>query len=197
MEKPLLSQTSPRGLSENDRKRLKAWFNNICVSWNSLKPPRVHHWRVWKRWVVKMDHHCPWMNNWIGAQNMKLFLVLLFYVAVGTAVALVIFALTIIRWVREDCIVFDRSGILILFGAATLFWIVFWAFTIVMLVSMFGMISKDTSTIDMMQRKKFKKKKTSSELIKETFGGDFSISWFLPTRIKVNKEIENCFNQAF
>ena len=43
------------------------------------KPLRFHHWSIWGNWVMNMDHHCPWFNNWIGIQNLRYFLLFLFH----------------------------------------------------------------------------------------------------------------------
>lgn len=75
--------------------RMTVMFRNTCYVCDSLKPPKAHHCSTCKRCIARMDHHCPWMNNCIGAQNMKLFLVLLVYVFIGTTIALIIFAATL------------------------------------------------------------------------------------------------------
>ncbi|KAL1543424.1 putative protein S-acyltransferase 14 [Salvia divinorum] len=58
--------------TENDRIR-------FCRKCNQLKPPRCHHCSVCGRCVLKMDHHCVWVVNCVGALNYKNFLLFLFY----------------------------------------------------------------------------------------------------------------------
>src|SRR5208282_2408136 len=41
--------------------------------------PRTHHCSICGRCVLKMDHHCPWTLNCIGAHNHAHFLRFLFY----------------------------------------------------------------------------------------------------------------------
>ncbi|CAI9786003.1 unnamed protein product [Fraxinus pennsylvanica] len=63
--------------SENGRIR-------ICRKCNNLKPPRCHHCSVCGRCVLKMDHHCVWVVNCVGALNYKYFLLFLVYTFLET-----------------------------------------------------------------------------------------------------------------
>jgi len=40
-----------------------------CVTCKGYKAPRAHHCRKCGRCVLKMDHHCPWINNCVGHYN--------------------------------------------------------------------------------------------------------------------------------
>ncbi|KAL8495641.1 hypothetical protein ACS0TY_019669 [Phlomoides rotata] len=64
--------------SENGRVR-------FCRKCNQLKPPRCHHCSVCGRCVLKMDHHCVWVVNCVGALNYKNFLLFLFYTFLETS----------------------------------------------------------------------------------------------------------------
>ncbi|KAH6779772.1 DHHC-type zinc finger family protein [Perilla frutescens var. hirtella] len=57
----------------------------FCRKCNQLKPPRCHHCSVCGRCVLKMDHHCVWVVNCVGALNYKNFLLFLFYTFLETS----------------------------------------------------------------------------------------------------------------
>jgi hypothetical protein len=55
-----------------------------CRKCSHFKPPRCHHCSVCKRCVLKMDHHCVWVVNCVGACNYKFFLLFLLYTFLET-----------------------------------------------------------------------------------------------------------------
>ncbi|KAK7110934.1 palmitoyltransferase ZDHHC16-like [Littorina saxatilis] len=57
---------------------------SICKKCISPKPPRSHHCSICKRCILKMDHHCPWLNNCVGYYNHRYFFLFCFYMWFGT-----------------------------------------------------------------------------------------------------------------
>jgi len=56
----------------------------FCKWCSKYKPDRVHHCRICKSCVLRMDHHCPWIANCVGYRNHKYFLLLVFYAVLNS-----------------------------------------------------------------------------------------------------------------
>jgi hypothetical protein len=69
--------TSQQSLSSSSSPRL-------CKKCHSSKPERCHHCSICNRCIMRMDHHCPWLNNCVGLNNYRFFLSFLFFVVIGT-----------------------------------------------------------------------------------------------------------------
>ena len=54
-----------------------------CDKCNEIKPARTHHCSACGCCVFHMDHHCPWINNCVGMENLRYFLLFLLYLDVG------------------------------------------------------------------------------------------------------------------
>ncbi|KAJ6341931.1 hypothetical protein OIU77_023116 [Salix suchowensis] len=65
-----LNQSTMLGEPANPRTR-------VCRKCNRFKPSRCHHCSVCGRCILKMDHHCVWVVNCVGALNYKYFLLFL------------------------------------------------------------------------------------------------------------------------
>jgi palmitoyltransferase ZDHHC3/7/25 len=62
----------------------------ICRRCKSYKPSRAHHCSICRRCIIKMDHHCPWVNNCVGIGNHKYFLLFVFYTCLSCAYSLIL-----------------------------------------------------------------------------------------------------------
>ncbi len=114
-----------------ERKQRSGKFR-LCKQCDSFKPDRAHHCSICERCVLRMDHHCPWVNNCIGFGNYKYFILLLFYVdltllfVIATSIERFIHVFRpVIDWgyfFREDFVfIIGLVGSIFLFGALTAF----------------------------------------------------------------------------
>jgi ribosomal protein L40E len=56
-----------------------------CRRCEQHRPPRAQHCKQCGKCVLRMDHHCPWVQNCVGARNHKYFMLFLFWAFVCCA----------------------------------------------------------------------------------------------------------------
>ena len=56
----------------------------VCKHCVQPKPPRTHHCSICETCFLKMDHHCPWVNNCIGHFNHRYFVSFCIFMWFGT-----------------------------------------------------------------------------------------------------------------
>ena len=64
--------------------QLEDFWTKRCDKCDAVKPVRSHHCSVCNTCVMLMDHHCPWVNNCVGMENMRYFLLFIFYLMVAS-----------------------------------------------------------------------------------------------------------------
>eukprot|EP01018_Ginkgo_biloba_P032456 Gb_28807 [translate_table: standard] len=73
-----------------------------CQKCGHHKPPRAHHCRVCKRCVLRMDHHCVWINNCVGHENYKAFFLFVLYVVIACFYAMVLLVGSAVQELQDD-----------------------------------------------------------------------------------------------
>ena len=123
--------------------RLKEQGLSICDSCKCYKPERAHHCSQCARCIYKMDHHCPWVNNCIGAYNQKHFVLFLFYITVAALYSLLLCAFAIF----ETAVISDLVVLIVVLVASA----GFGGFTFQLLTEQGYYIWTNTSIIDILQ----------------------------------------------
>uniref|UniRef100_A0A669PBG3 Palmitoyltransferase n=1 Tax=Phasianus colchicus TaxID=9054 RepID=A0A669PBG3_PHACC len=132
-----------------------------CPKCCSIKPDRAHHCSVCKRCIRKMDHHCPWVNNCVGENNQKYF---------------VLFTVSI-----SQCSSFSPPTTVILLILLCFEALLFLIFTSVMFGTQVHSICTDETGIEQLKKEERRwAKKTKWMNMKAVFGHPFSIAWLSP-----------------
>ncbi|XP_032153937.1 palmitoyltransferase ZDHHC3 isoform X3 [Sapajus apella] len=164
-----------------------------CPKCCSIKPDRAHHCSVCKRCIRKMDHHCPWVNNCVGENNQKYFVLFTMYIALISLHALIMVGFHFLHCFEEDwtkCSSFSPPTTVILLILLCFEGLLFLIFTSVMFGTQVHSICTDETGIERLQRKNQPREHTGSwQSVKETFGGDFSLNWFNPFSTPCQPEI--------
>lgn len=155
-----------------------------CPKCCSIKPDRAHHCSVCKRCIRKMDHHCPWVNNCVGENNQKYFVLFTMYIALISLHALIMVGFHFLHCFEEDwtkCSSFSPPTTVILLILLCFEGLLFLIFTSVMFGTQVHSICTDETGIERLKRKHQPREHRGSwKAVKEAFGGDFSPNWFNP-----------------
>ncbi|CDW73363.1 dhhc zinc finger domain containing protein [Stylonychia lemnae] len=74
--------------------QLEACWAKKCSSCDFIKPIRTYHCSVCDKCIFLMDHHSPWVNNCLGLENYRYYLLFNLYLLVGLCFNLItIFAI--------------------------------------------------------------------------------------------------------
>ncbi|KAF2075289.1 hypothetical protein CYY_003418 [Polysphondylium violaceum] len=178
-------------ISEETDKR----FCNKC---KEQKPERSHHCRTkcCNRCVLRMDHHCQWINNCVGFFNHKYFVLFLFYASISIIYFFVLlidrFTEVISLHAMEQTIPeFDLFNLFLL-GVLVILLIIAGISIMALLSTQLWLLSNNLTTIEFEDRKRKSLHPNSSNLYRKydkgsiisnfsVVFGTFSIFWFLPT----------------
>jgi len=158
----------------------------ICRRCNSFKPQRAHHCSICRRCIIKMDHHCPWVNNCVGIGNHKFFLLFLFYTFLSCTYSM---TLLLVRfWVcmgKRRCL--DTPTDLLPLIGLFVEGILFGLFTCCMMTDQWDVVSSNITHIDKLKGDYFFSTVTVNESPAsgwfEVFGGrteGFRLDWLAP-----------------
>ncbi|RVE67109.1 hypothetical protein OJAV_G00114870 [Oryzias javanicus] len=157
-----------------------------CPKCCSIKPDRAHHCSVCKRCIKKMDHHCPWVNNCVGENNQKYFVLFTMYIALISFHALLMAAFHFVFCFEEDwkkCSSFSPPATVVLLILLCFEGLLFLIFTAVMFGTQVHSICSDETGIEQLkkeERRWAKRSKWTWMNMKVVFGHPFSIAWLSP-----------------
>ena len=111
---------------------------DICPEWEIILTPRWRHWNICNKWVERFDHHCPYINNWVGYNNHSYFLIYIFSLGVNLSYH---FILTIIAIAEHDSkgesLVDDMKSVMMFYISSSIILIVTGMFVLPVLFLVF------------------------------------------------------------
>ncbi|XP_014666174.1 PREDICTED: palmitoyltransferase ZDHHC3-like [Priapulus caudatus] len=161
-----------------------------CPKCCSIKPERAHHCSVCQRCIKKMDHHCPWVNNCVGENNQKYFVLFTFYICIISIHAIIMVVYQFITCVDRDwkgCSGFSPPATAVFLIFLVLEGLLFALFTAIMFGTQLSAICADETGIEQLKKEQPTwERNTYWMSLKEVFGNPFTPTWFspfhLPTR---------------
>ncbi|KAL2892419.1 putative protein S-acyltransferase 14 [Bienertia sinuspersici] len=153
----------------------------VCRKCNQLKPARCHHCSVCGRCVLKMDHHCVWVVNCVGALNYKYFLLFLFYTFLETTLVTISLLPQFIAFFSDGEIPGTPSSLATTFLAFVLN-LAFALSVMGFLIMHISLVAANTTTIEAYEKKtspKWRYDLGKKKNFQQVFGTDKRY-WFIP-----------------
>ncbi|XP_006888180.1 PREDICTED: palmitoyltransferase ZDHHC3-like [Elephantulus edwardii] len=152
-----------------------------CQRCGSSRPPRAHHCRVCGCCIRKMDHHCPWVNNCVGEDNQKYFVLFTLYTGLASLHALLLLGVSVLRaYARGEwdtaSPVSPRGALIFLFLVSVKGLL----FTSTMFGTQMHAICTDRTSVELLQRQRAGGKGTKWMNLKVVFGRRVSVAWINP-----------------
>ncbi|XP_043237988.1 palmitoyltransferase ZDHHC3-like isoform X1 [Amphibalanus amphitrite] len=154
-----------------------------CPKCWSIKPERAHHCSVCQRCIRKMDHHCPWVNNCVGENNQKFFVLFTFYIASISVHALILAVNQFVscfhtEW--KECSIHTPPATVILLLFLIFEGALFGIFTLVMLCSQVQAIWTDETGIEALKGEEVRwRRQQRWKSMRAVFGRTWH-HWFSP-----------------
>lgn len=164
----------------NGTENINNRYRKYCKKCKAFKPIRAHHCSICSRCIVKMDHHCPWVNNCVGIGNHKLFLLFLFWINVMCDYSLLLIACRYAFCMlgRTDCSGSDDGNlcIILLMVEAALFGL----FTLCMMGDQSTVVTTNQTQIDRLKKSRHEAKVVYNEVFGCAADVSFQWKWLLP-----------------
>ena len=164
--------------------------NDFCYKCKTPKPQLTHHCSRCQVCIFKMDHHCPWINNCVGHNNQKSYILFLTYTGLFSLSSLILIIKSKITCALiQNSYCTSQSSYPIefskLLAAGICFF--FFIFIVYLLSEQYESILTGLSTID---RLKNYENKPKPEFFKNflVIFGRFSWTWFCPISLNNIKD---------
>jgi len=154
-----------------------------CPKCCSIKPERAHHCSVCQRCIKKMDHHCPWVNNCVGEQNQKFFVLFTFYIGLISYHSLFLGINHFISCIHGDwktCTVYSPPATVVFILFLLFEALLFALFTSIMFGTQVSAIWYDETGIETLKKEEARWVKKSKWKSMQAVFGRFSLTWFSP-----------------
>ncbi|KAF2356626.1 Palmitoyltransferase DHHC domain, partial [Trinorchestia longiramus] len=154
-----------------------------CPKCISIKPVRAHHCSVCQRCIRKMDHHCPWVNNCVGENNQKFFVLFTLYIALLSVHGLLLGGYHFVTCVGSEwrqCSSVSPPATVVLLLFLIFESLLFAIFTAVMFFSQLSAIWNDETGIEQLKKEQGTWERKSRWRSVQAVFGRFSVSWLNP-----------------
>lgn len=176
-----LGSVPPGSLPDTDSNS-NAEALDLCPCCGAMRPPRAYHCLVCRCCVRKMDHHCPWVNNCVGEDNQRHFVLFLLYITLASLHVLLLLGVPTLRsyargeWDSDSTVMPDHLRLVLLILALMGFFL-----TTPMFFMQIFAICTDTTWVERIEGERSTGSRGSAWAnLKAVFGSRVSLAWINP-----------------